>query len=184
MALNIEEAREKMSQVVERLHEELKKIRTGRASGSMLDGLEIEAYGQPMPLKHAANIVALDGQMLQVTPFDPNNLGAISTAINNSSLGLNPSDDGHVVRVAVPPLNEERRRELVKTLGDKAEEARVALRNVRHDAMKNAKSEQQEGELSEDDYHRVEKQVKELTDGFNRQIDEAFEHKQSEIITV
>ncbi|HEX9595231.1 MAG TPA: ribosome recycling factor [Candidatus Saccharimonadales bacterium] len=184
MAIDTNEADGKMKQTLERLHNELKKIRTGRASASMLDGVSVAAYGQEMPLKHAANIVALDGQMLQVSPFDPNNLEAISTAISESNLGLNPSDDGHVVRVPIPPLTEERREELAKSLSEKAEEARVALRNVRHDALKGAKQQQQEGEISEDDYHRTEKALNELIDKHNSEIEQALETKQSEIMKV
>ena len=184
MAIGSDEAEGKMKQTLERLHDELKKIRTGRASASMLDGVSVAAYGQEMPLKHAANIVALDGQMLQVSPFDPNNLEAISTAISESNLGLNPSDDGHVVRVPIPPLTEERRAELAKSLSEKAEEARVALRNVRHDALKGAKQQQQEGEISEDDYHRTEKALNELIDKHNSEIEQALETKQSEIMKV
>lgn len=184
MAIDVSEATDKMRQTLERLHDELKKIRTGRANASVLDGVTVEAYGQPMPLKHLAAVVAVDGQLLQVTPFDPNNLAAISSAISDSNLGLNPSDDGHVVRVPVPPLTEERRRELVKSLNEKAEEARVALRNVRHDALKGAKVQQQDGDLSEDEYHRTEKQLNDLIENHNNQIEKALVTKQSEIMTV
>lgn len=184
MAIDINEATEKMQQTLQRLHDELKKIRTGRASASMLDSVMVDAYGQPMPLKHVANIVVVDGQMLQVTPFDPNNLAAISAAISESNLGLNPSDDGHVVRVPVPPLTEERRAELAKSLNEKAEEARVSLRNIRHDALKGAKTQEQNKEISEDDYHRVEKELNELIEQNNSEIEQALEAKQSEIMTV
>ena len=184
MAIDVTEATDKMKQTLERLHDELKKIRTGRASAQMLDGVMIEAYGQPMPLKHTANIVAVDGQMLQITPFDPNNLEAISAAISQANLGLNPADDGHVVRVTIPPLTEERREELAKSLNEKAEEARVSLRSIRHDVLKGAKAQQQAKEISEDDFHRVEKQLNDLIEDYNSQVEQALDTKQSEIMTV
>jgi len=184
MAIDLSQATSRMKQSLDHLHEELKKIRTGRANPGMLDGVMIDAYGQSMPLKHAASVVAVDGQLLQVTPFDPSNLAAISIAISESSLGLNPSDDGHVVRVPVPPLTEDRRRELVKSLNERAEEARVALRNIRHDVLKDAKSQQQNGELSEDEYNRADKQLGELMDEHHRQIDNALSTKQAELMTV
>lgn len=184
MAVDLRETEEKMSQVLEHFHQELKKTRTGRANANMLDGVMVEVYGQEMPLKHVANIIALDGQTLQVSPFDPNNLGAISTAISESNLGLNPSDDGHVVRLPIPPLTEERRAELAKNLNLKAEESRVSLRNIRHDALKSAKIQEQAKEISEDDYKRTEKELNELIDKFNSQVEEALEAKQAEIMKV
>lgn len=184
MAVDLKETEDKMGQTLERLHEELKKVRTGRANAGMLDGVMVEVYGQPMPLKHIANIVALDGQTLQISPFDPNNLGAISTAISQSNLGLNPSDDGRVVRVTVPPLTEERRAELAKNLNLKAEECRVSLRNVRHDSLKSAKLQEQDKEISEDDYKRAEKDLNELIDKYNLQVEQALETKQAEIMKV
>src|SRR5690606_20151231 len=109
--------------------------RTGRAHPSMLDGLMVEAYDTQMPLIQVGTVTAPEGQLLQITPFDPSNLQAIATAIrNNPSLGMNPSDDGRVVRVPIPPLNEERRREYVKVVSGKVEDAMIAMRNIRHDA--------------------------------------------------
>lgn len=184
MSLSLSEAKQKMEQALERLNEELKKVRSGRANPAILDGVTVSAYGQPMPLKHLANVVVIDAQLLQITPFDPNNLSAISSAISDSNLGLNPSDDGHIVRVPIPQLNEERRKELVKMLGEKTEEARVVLRNLRHDVIKTAKTQEKDGELSEDDRIRVERDITETLENYNTKIDEAFEHKQSEIMTV
>lgn len=184
MALSIEEAKQKMTQALEHLHDELKKIRTGRANPSILEGVQISAYGQMMPLQHAANIQAVDAQLLQVTPFDPGNLGAIVTAISESNLGLNPADDGHVVRVPIPPLNEERRKELVKSLGEKVEETRIVMRNIRRDVLSTAKEQEKQSELSQDDVEQIEKQIGEFMDDFNSQIETAFEHKQSEIMKV
>lgn len=184
MALDFDEAKTKMAAALDHLHNELKKVRTGRANPAMLDGISVSAYGQPMPLKHVANVVAADSQLLMVTPFDPNNLGVISSAISESSLELNPSDDGHVVRVPVPPLSEERRRELVKQLGEVAEDTRVALRNIRHDVLDTAKNQKKAGELSENEFDRLEKQVAETMEDFQLQIDSALSQKEAEIMKV
>lgn len=184
MALSVDEARKKMEDVMEHLRNELKKERAGRANPSLLDGVVIEAYGQDMPLKHAANVVATDAQLLTITPFDPNNLGAISMAISESNLGLNPSDDGHVVRVPIPPLNEERRAELVRSLSEKVEDARVSLRNIRHDVLNTAKQQKTDGQLSEEDMSRVEKQIGDYMEEFNNKIEEALKTKEQEIMTV
>jgi ribosome recycling factor len=184
MAIDLNEAKQKMTAALEHLHGELKKIRTGRANPAMLDGIMVSAYGQPMPLKHVANVVAADAQLLSVTPFDPNNLGAISAAISESSLELNPSDDGHVVRVPVPPLSEERRQELVKQIHATAEDTRVALRNIRHEVLNTAKDQKKGGDISENDQQRLEKQVSELMEDFQRQIETALKQKEAEIMKV
>lgn len=184
MMPDVEDTKQKLQEAVNRLHEELKKVRTGRANPAILDSIIVNAYGQPMPLKHVANIVASDAQMLTVTPFDPHNLAAISSAISESNIGLNPSDDGHVVRVPVPALNEERRKELVKMLGSIVEETKVIMRNIRHDALNSAKEQKKAGEISEDEFNRMEKRIGEMMDTFSLQVETAFESKQSEIMTV
>src|SRR5581483_5238985 len=143
----VNDTKQKFSNTLTHFTGELKKLRTGRAHASMLDGIMIEAYGSPMPLNQVATVAAVDAQLIQITPFDPNNLQAIASAIrNNPSLGLNPTDDGRVVRVPIPPLNEERRRELAKTIGQKQEECMVTLRNIRRealDAVESAKKDKQ-----------------------------------------
>src|ERR1044072_2208082 len=127
---------EKMQQAVAHFNEELKKVRTGRANAAMLDGVMVTAYGAQMPLNQVANVIAPEAQLLQITPFDPNNLQAIASAIrDNPTLGLNPMDDGRVVRVPIPPLTEEHRREYVKVVGGKVEDCMVSLRNIRHEAL-------------------------------------------------
>ena len=128
---------DKMTQAFNHFQDELKKVRTGRAHAGMLEGVMVEAYGVKVPLNQAANITAPEAQMLLVTPFDPGNITAITSAIrDNQSLGFNPSDDGRVVRVPVPALTEERRHQLVKQVGEKAEEARIAMRTIRQDSLK------------------------------------------------
>lgn len=176
---------EKFELAVAHFEEELKKVRTGRAHPSMLDSIQVEAYGQMMPLNQVANVTAPEAQMLLVSPFDPSQVQAIAGAIrNDQSLGFNPTDDGRVVRVPVPPLTEERRKQLVKQTGDKVEEARIALRNIRQDALKEVKRLKDSKELSEDDAKRAEKAVDDLVASFNGKIDEAFKAKEQDILKI
>lgn len=165
--------------------DELKKVRTGRAHPAMLDSIMVEAYGQLMPLNQVANVTAPEPQLLTVTPFDPSNIQAVAAAIRqDQSLGLNPSDDGRLVRVPIPPLTEERRHQLVKQTSEKVEEARIALRNIRQDALKEVKRRKDDKELSEDDAKRVEKAVDESMARFNSEIDSLFKDKEKEILTL
>ena len=165
--------------------DELKKVRTGRAHPNMLDSVFVEAYGQRMPLNQVANVTAPEPQLLTVTPFDPSNIAAISAGIRvDQALGLNPSDDGRVIRVPIPPLTEERRKLLVKQTSEKVEEAKIALRNIRQDAFKEIKRKKDGKELSEDDVKRVEKTIDETITRFNSQIDSAFKDKEKEILTL
>jgi ribosome recycling factor len=165
--------------------EQLKSLRTGRASAAMLDGVVVQAYGQPMPLNQVANVTAPEAQLLQITPFDPSNLQAIASAIrDNPSLGLNPSDDGRVVRVPVPALNEERRRDIVKQLGSKQEEAMIAIRNVRRDAMDAIDKAKKDKEIGEDDAKRLQTQVEDAAKAAQGQVEAASKAKEQEIMTV
>jgi ribosome recycling factor len=175
----------KMQSAVDHLVEELKKVRTGRAHPSIIEGVTVEVYGQTISLNQVANITAPEPQLLQVTPFDPTNLQAISTAIrNDQAMGLNPSDDGRVVRVPMPPLTEELRRQIVKSLGDTVEEAKISLRNIRHDALKEAKRAKDAKEMSDDDVKRFDTQITEAINDFNSKIDSAQKAKEQEIMTV
>jgi ribosome recycling factor len=176
---------DRFSSAVTHFEDELRKVRTGRAHPNMLDSIHVEAYGQSMPLNQVANVTAPEPQLLTVTPFDPSNIQAIAAAIrNDQSLGLNPADDGRVVRVPIPPLTEERRRQLVKQTGEKVEEARIALRNIRQDALKEAKRQKEAKELTEDDEKRAEKAIDDLMSRFNGAIDAAFKDKEKEILTL
>jgi ribosome recycling factor len=175
----------KFELVVAHFEVELKKIRTGRAHPGQLEGVKVEMYGTLMPINQVANITASEAQMLQITPFDPSSIQAISAAIRaNQSLGFNPSDDGRVVRVPVPPLTEERRKLLVKQTSEKVEEARIALRNVRQDAFKEAKRKKDAKELSEDDIKRVEKTIDGAMAHSNAKLDDIFRIKEKEILTI
>ena len=183
--MDISQYKVKMQAAVARLEDELKKVRTGRAHSSIIEGIMVESYGQMMPLNQVANINAPEAQLLQITPFDPTNLQAIVTAIrNDQGLGLNPSDDGRVVRVPMPPLTEDRRRQIVKSLGDTVEEARVSLRGIRHEAIKASKAKKESKELSDDDIKSVEKQMTEMIGDFNQRIDGAFKQKEAELMAV
>lgn len=175
----------KMDTAVGHFDEELKKIRTGRAHPGMLDGVTVSVYGTSMPLNQVANITAPEAQLLQITPFDPSNIQHISAAIrNDQSLGLNPSDDGRVVRVPVPPLTEERRKILVKQGGEKLEDARIALRNIRQDGLKDAKRRKENKEISEDDLKAVDKEFDRLMSLYQQKLEEAFRAKEKDILTL
>jgi ribosome recycling factor len=175
----------KMNGAIEHFEEELKKVRTGRAHPDMLSGVMIDAYGSKMPLNQVANVTAPEPQQLLVTPFDPGNITSITAAIrDNQSLGLNPSDDGRVVRVPIPALTEERRRDLVKQLGEKVENVRIALRNIRQDALKDAKRAKDAKELSEDDQKAVEKEFDKFMSDYQAKIDEMFKAKEAEVMKV
>lgn len=175
----------KMESALEHFNEELKKVRTGRAHPNMLDSVKVEVYGTMMPLNQAANITTPEPQLLQVTPFDPGNIAAISAAIrNDQSLGLNPADDGRIVRVPVPPLTEERRKQLVKQTGEKVEEARIALRNIRQDGLKDAKRKKDAKELSEDDVKAIEKEFDKFMTVYQDKIEASFKAKEQDILTI
>ncbi len=185
MALEIKEAQSKLDSIVEHLKDELKKLRTGRASASMLENVTVVVYGQEMKLPHASTITVLDAQMIQISPFDPSNLDAISAAIReDQSLGLNPSDDGKVVRVPIPPMTQERRMEVVKQLHAKLEEANIAMRNVRHDVLNTAKQQVKDKEISEDDEKRIEKQLNDMLDNFKTETEQIVKDKEAEVTTV
>lgn len=176
---------QRMSQAVARFEEEIKKIRTGRANAGMLDGIFVEAYGSRMPLIQTATITVPEPQLLQITPFDPTNLQGIVKAIrDDQSLGFNPSDDGRVVRVPIPQLTTERRQQLVKQLGEKVEDCRIALRNVRHDALKDAKAKKDAKELSEDDVKRAEKSLDDEMKNVQSKLESIAKAKEQEIMTI
>lgn len=181
----VDQAKAKFTQATAHFQDELKKVRTGRAHPSMLDGVVVEAYGTQMPLIQVGSVSAPEPQLLQITPFDPNNVQAVSSAIrNNQSLGMNPMDDGKIVRVPIPPLTEDRRREYVKLVGTKVEDAMVSLRNIRHDSLKSIDQAKKDKSIGEDDAHRLGKQVDDAMAVAKGDIDSASKAKESEIMTV
>lgn len=173
--------KKEMEDVISRFKDEMKKVRTGRAHPDMLAGVKVEAYGQWMPLNQVANVTVSGATMLLVTPYDPSTIPGISSAIrSDSTLGLNPSDDGRVVRVPIPPLTEERRKEIVKTASKSVEESKVKIRNVREDARKDIKA----AELPEDAKKRAEKSIDDLTKEYNDRVDAEFKIKEKEIMSI
>lgn len=181
----IEQTKVKFQQAAEHFADELKKLRTGRANAGMLDGIMVEAYGTQMPLNQTGTISVPEAQLLQITPFDPTNLQAIVGAIrDNPSLGLNPMDNGRVVRVPIPALNEERRREITKQLGEKVENSLVSLRNVRHEALRDIDQAKKDKVVGEDDADRLEKQIDTALNLTKNFIESSARSKETEIMTV
>lgn len=181
----VNESGVKFKEAASHFADDLKTIRTGRANASMLDSVMVEAYGTSMPLKQVANVVAVDAQLLQVTPFDPGNLANISQAIReNQSLGLNPSDDGKVVRLPIPPLTEERRRDMTKQIGEKVEASSVRLRAIRHDAINAIDQLKKDKSIGEDEAKRQQKRVEELMAEQRKAIDQVAKDKENEILTL
>ncbi len=180
----IKEAREKMQKSLDSFRQELTHIRTGRASVGLLDSIEVDAYGSKMKINQLGNVTAPEPRMLVIAPWDKNMLAAIEKAIMASPLNLTPSNDGHLIRIPFPPLTEERRRDLVKMVGKMAEEARVAVRNVRRHVLETEKKLQKDGELPEDEAHKMTDEIQKLTDEFIAKVEESFKAKEAEIMEV
>lgn len=176
------EAESKMDQAVEHVAGEFSTIRTGRANSAVLSRVTVPYYGTQTPLQQLASVTVPEPQLLLVTPYDKSVIGDIEKAIQTSDLGLNPSNDGNVIRLAFPPLNEERRRELIKVVRQMAEEGRIAVRNIRRHTKDDIEA--LEGEVSEDDIHRGEARLQEITDQHVARIDELLEHKEAELLEV
>jgi ribosome recycling factor len=180
----IQDAQRRMDKSVESAQAEFSTLRTGRASPALLDRIQIDYYGQQTPLQQLATINAPEPRMLTVQPFDPSSLQSIERAIQESDLGLTPSNDGKVIRLPIPQLTEERRKDLVKVVRTMAEDGRVAVRNVRRDVMHHLKELVDKGEAGKDEEHRAEERVQKLTDEHTRKIDELLKRKEAEILEV
>ncbi|HET7589598.1 MAG TPA: ribosome recycling factor [Solirubrobacterales bacterium] len=178
------DAKERMAKSVESSRGELATVRTGRASPHLLDRIVVDYYGNPTPLKQLANIAAADARLLTVTPFDKSVLGAIEKAVQESDVGLTPSNDGNVIRLQIPEMTEERRREMVKVVHGVAEEGRVAVRNVRRDIMSDLRDLKKEGEVGEDEERRAEETLQKRTDEAVAEIDTLLKGKEEEILEV
>ncbi|MES1246811.1 MAG: ribosome recycling factor [Actinomycetota bacterium] len=178
------DAQTRMQKSVEHARTEFGTVRTGRASAALLDRIEVEYYGTPTPLKQLATISVPDARMLSIQPFDPSSIRAIEKAIQESDLGLTPSNDGKIVRLPIPQLTEERRKELVKVVRNLAEEHKVAVREIRRDAMKGLKDLVDKGEVGADDEHRAEERVQKITDEHTKHIDDLLKHKEAEVMEV
>ena len=181
---DIDDLERRMKGAIEALKREFGGLRTGRASTSLLEPLMVEAYGSEMPINQVATLGAPEPRMLTVQVWDRGNVKAVEKAIRESALGLNPASDGQLIRVPIPELSEERRTELARVAQRYAEQARVAVRNVRRDGMDKLKRMERAGELSQDDQHLWSEEVQELTDRFVKEIDDAVATKESEIMQV
>jgi ribosome recycling factor len=181
----IEDTKHKLENATNHFREEIKKLRTGRAHPGMLDGVVVEAYGQKMPLKAVAGITAPEAQLLQITPFDTSNLQAVAEAIRrDQSLGLTPTDDGRVVRITIPPLTAETRQQMVKVLHSKVEEAMIAARNARHDAIRLLGEAEKDKDISKDENQRLQKQIDDLLARQKVEVDGLTLAKEKDILTV
>jgi ribosome recycling factor len=180
----ISDATRRMAKSVESTHVEFNTVRTGRASAALLDRISVDYYGQPTPLKQLATINVPEPRLLTVQPFDPSSLKGIERAIQESELGLTPSNDGKVIRLPIPQLTEERRKELVKVVRQIAEDGRVAVRNVRRDVDRQLKDLKTKGDVGEDEERRAEERVQKLTDEHTGKIDELLMRKEAEIVEV
>lgn len=180
----LEDAEDRMQKSIEALKTELTKIRTGRANASLLDHITVEYYGSEVPLSQVANIATEDARTLSVTPWEKPMVQVVEKAIINSDLGLNPQTAGTVIRVPVPPLTEERRRDLVKVVKAEGENTKIAIRNIRRDANSDFKSLEKEKEISEDDERRAQDNVQKLTDKYVKEVDVLLEKKEQDLMEI
>jgi ribosome recycling factor len=174
----------RMERSIEAFRKELGKVRTGRASFSLLDGVKVDYYGTPTPLQQVGTLSVPESRLITVTPWDTKMIGPIEKAIQGSGLGLNPSSDGKMVRIPIPPLTEERRRELAKVVRKMGEDARVAVRNVRREAIEKLKDREKKKEISEDVVKRGQERIQKETDAHVKKIDEILKSKEQEILEV
>ena len=182
--IDLSAAGRRMNGAVEALKSNFATIGTGRANPSLLDRIEVELYGSRMSLRSVANIGVPEARLLTVTPFDPNTLKEIERAIRDADIGINPQNDGKILRLPIPELTEERRRDLVRMARSMAEEGRVAVRNVRRDEMRDLHELRKEGEISQDDEHRAEDELQTLTDGYVERVEAALADKEAELSEV
>jgi len=184
ISLILDDAETRMSKTVESLRQELKHIRTGKANPALLDNIRVSCYGQEMPLRQVASIAVPDPRQIVVQPWDKSILSEVERAIHKADLGLNPSNDGSFVRIPIPPLTEERRRDLVKAVKKLVEEAKIALRNIRRDANDQLKKGEKDGEITEDESRRGLEKVQDLIDKKSNELEEVLKRKEQEIMEV
>jgi ribosome recycling factor len=180
----ITDATRRMDRSIETTHGELNTVRTGRASAALLDRIQIDYYGQKTPLKQLATINVPEPRLLTIQPFDPTSLPTIERALQESELGLTPSNDGKIIRLPIPQLTEDRRKELVRVVRQIAEDGKVAIRNVRRDVIHHLKELAHDGEVGDDDERRAEERVQKLTDDHTHKIDDLLKRKEAEIMEV
>ncbi|GBD86225.1 ribosome-recycling factor [bacterium BMS3Abin03] len=180
----IKDAKERMDKSLNALRNELAKIRTGKATTALLDSIKVEYYGNQVPLNQVSNVSVLDAHTLSITPWEKQMVAIIEKAILESNMGLNPVSDGTNLKIPIPPLTEERRKELVKVVKNFGEESKIAIRNIRRDANEHLKREEKEKKLSEDQFLDAEDEVQKLTDEHTKLVDEILKHKEDEIMEV
>jgi ribosome recycling factor len=180
----LSEAKSRMGKSIEILRKDLTTIRTGRATPFILDNVKIDYYGTPTPLKQIATIAAPEARLLTIQPWDSGAMGDITKAIQKADLGLNPSSDGHIIRIPIPPLSAERRKEMVKSVHKRAEESKVALRNVRRDSLEMLREFEKAKEISQDEQKRAQAKLQEITDAFIAEVDRIAKAKETELLEV
>jgi ribosome recycling factor len=180
----IDDTKSRMEKAMEALQRELQTVRTGRASPSLVERVHVEQYGTEMPLNQLANIAVPEARMITITPWDKSSIGAIEKALRKSELGFNPTNDGSMIRIAIPPLTEERRKQMVKIVHTKVEDAKIAVRNIRRDAIAQAKEFKDEKMIGEDEERRAETQIQEVTNKFTARADEIGKDKEREVMQV
>lgn len=180
----LSDASTRMGKSIETLKKDLATIRTGRASPAIVDSIKVDYYGTPTPLKQIATISAPESRLLVIQPWDNSTIGEIKKAIQRSELGLNPSSDGNLIRLAIPQLSEERRKELVKVVHKKTEDGRVALRNIRRDALEMLRELEREKEISQDEQKRAQEHLQEITDNFIAEAGKVAEAKETELLEI
>lgn len=179
-----QDAQERMAKSIESLKGSLNKVRTGRAHASLLDNITVEYYGVDSPLNQVGNVSVPDARTIAITVFDKTMIGAVEKAIMASDLGLNPSSQGTLIRIPLPPLTEERRRELVKVVKGEGESGKVAIRNIRRDANSDVKSLNKEKEISDDEMHQAEDEIQTITDTYVKQVDAILADKEAELMEI
>lgn len=184
MDARLNDAEENMKKGIDAFKRELSQIRAGKATTALLDGIKVDYYGNPTPLQQIANISAPEVRLLVVQPYEKTMLAPIAKAIQTTDLGLNPLDDGKVLKIPIPALNEERRKDLVKMAHKMAEEGRISIRNARRDAIDQFKKAQKDGELPEDDSRRLQDQVQKLHDKYIAEVEEVVKKKEAEVMEV
>ena len=179
-----DQTKAKMTAAIEHLKSELKSIRTGRANPGMLDHVTVEVYGSQMRIKEVASITAPESRQLLISPFDPSTNSAIGKAIEKANLGFMPIVDGNVVRIKIPPMDQNLRNQMVKECHKRREEAKVTIRNIRADANKTARKQKADGDITEDEVKKLEKHIQDLTDKFCKEADDVAEKKENEVTTI
>jgi ribosome recycling factor len=180
----LEDAKNRMEKAVKNLKEEFSHLRTSRASLALLEGIKVDCYGTKMAIPQIATVNIIEGKTIVIQPWDASLVKEIEKAIQKSDLGINPTSDGKTIKLVMPPLTEERRKELVKVANKLAEEARIAIRNIRRDVLEKFKAAKKKGEISEDDYTQLEKKVQKLTDDYIKKVDTVLKDKEKEILSV